>query len=141
MRIRVVRGLIMGLLLLPFTGGAETLIEAGIWNVETSQQVNGQPKTEPVIYTQCIENLQKLAAVLKPEANCSVYNILASFNKISWDIHCASNTNSSDGRAKLLKSKGKITGKIEMRVSIPGVSFTMPTVRKIRATLISDCKP
>ena len=134
-------GLLLGLLMLPFAVSAESLIEAGIWKVKMSQQINGSPKSESVVYMQCIEDLKKLATILKPEQNCSIYNILVRANKISWDIHCASNTNSSDGSAKLLKSNGKLTGKIEMRVAIPGVTFSMSTVRKITATRISDCKP
>ena len=137
----VVCGLALVVLMLPVSGTAESIIEAGVWQVKVSQHVNAQRKSKPVIYQQCIEDLKKLTTILKPEPNCSVYNILAGSKKITWDIHCVSNTNSSDGSATMLKSNGTLTDKIKMRVKIPGVSFSMPTSREFSATRISDCKP
>ena len=133
--------LLLGFLMLPVSGSAESIIEAGVWQVKVSQQLNAQRKSKPVIYQQCIEDLKKMTTVLKPEPNCSVYNVLAKSKEITWDIHCVSNTNSSDGSATMFKSNGGLTGKIEMRVTVPGVSFTMPTSREFSATRISDCKP
>jgi len=138
-RLIIFAALLFGMLASSGVAIAESFIEAGLWRVKMWQQVNGKPKSEPVIYMQCIENLKKLTAVLKPEPNCSVYNILVRTNKISWDIHCVSKASSSDGSANLLKSKGKLTGKIEMRVAIPGVTFSMPTVREVIATHTGDC--
>ncbi len=138
-RLIIIGVLLLGVLVLPGVANAESFIEAGLWRIKIWQQVNGKPKSEPVIYMQCIEDLKKLTVVLKPEPNCSVYNILVRTTKISWDIHCVSKSNSSDGSAKLLKSNGKLTGKIDMRVAIPGVTFSMPTVREVIATHTGDC--
>ena len=141
MRDMVRGGVVLVVLMLPVSVTAESIIEAGVWQVKVSQQLNAQRKSKPVIYQQCIEDLKKMTTILKPEPNCSVYNVLAKSKEITWDIHCVSNTNSSDGSATMLKSNGTLTGKIEMRVIIPGVSFSMPTTREFSATRISDCKP
>jgi len=140
--VNLIGGVLLGILAIPEMALAQSFIEEGLWRLKMWQHVNGKPNSEPVEYMQCIEDLKKLTVVLKPEPNCSVYNILVRTNKISWDIHCVTNANSSDGSAKLfIHSKEKLTGKIEMRVVIPGVTFSIPTVRDVIATRTGNCNP
>jgi hypothetical protein len=125
----------------PFAATAASPMQPGLWELRVTttlaRQAAPTETSRECLSQQDIDHPTR--TLPKPAADCSLSNIEASGNRMTYDMACRQEPYVNRGRMELVLGSASYDGMADMKISAPGRKDTPMTVM-VNARRIGDCQ-
>jgi hypothetical protein len=112
----------------------------GLWEYSINVQTSGmaeQPNLKRV--QQCINELNDLIVLFKPDPACQVKEVNRQQSTLSWRLYCDTSGGVYRGKADFSRANRLMNGKVDLRSSIPGVGEILVTTYRAKGVYKGPC--
>ena len=111
-------------------------MEEGLWEITTKMSMPGM-SMPPVTNTQCLTKKDFVPESSQPNQECSVTDIMATGNTVTWKMRCKSQDSEMKGTGTMTYSGNSFKGTFKMTVT---GEENMDMISHMSGRRIGDCK-